>query len=256
MDYHAGMGSRATRFLLLLLLCLGGWGTAGFSFVRYRHPVAAPAFSRLQASVEKVVAGDTLHVRVGGTSDRIRLLGIDTPEITMGKNQRWGKEARNRLEDLLLDRHDVALETVEQGRDKYGRLLVFLWLPPRRDKGETREVMANLVLVREGYARVKTYGQPLRYREKFVAEQALAQKEKLRLWQEEKAYTLDQVCCIRIRNAEVIEVRMLKGPWVKRDVVRRKVLALLEEFLLQGDEDRIALLFDRLRGLTQEGGGK
>jgi endonuclease YncB( thermonuclease family) len=89
-------------------------------------PQAAPPRGVL-ATVERVADGDTLMATSeNSTRLRIRLLGIDAPEILhRGKpGQTCGVEARQHLVRLVLDRV-VRIETF--GSDAYRRLLAVIW---------------------------------------------------------------------------------------------------------------------------------
>ena len=102
--------------------------------------------------VVKVVDGDTLDVDfpdsgAGYSTTRIRLWGVDTPE-TKKKNtpvQYFGPEATEATRRLCLNRAvRVELEEGRNRRDKYGRLLAWVYLPDGR--------LLNRVLVEEGLA--------------------------------------------------------------------------------------------------------
>jgi len=58
----------------------------------------------VEVPVVRVVDGDTIKVRYGGKLESVRLIGIDTPETTRGKNEPFGKQAGAFLEALLEDR--------------------------------------------------------------------------------------------------------------------------------------------------------
>jgi micrococcal nuclease len=96
------------------------------------------------APVLKVTDGDTIHVRYHGEDERVRLIGIDTPEVSWygGHAECYGAEAglyaRRRL-----DGKTVRLEFDVNLRDRYGRLLAYVYLGTE---------LFNLTLVREGYA--------------------------------------------------------------------------------------------------------
>ncbi len=77
---------------------------------------AASPNAVLEARVTKVVDGDTMNVRSGGQSFKIRLFGIDTPE----HDQPYARESRQALQRLVSG-DAVRLET--HGTDSYGRLL-------------------------------------------------------------------------------------------------------------------------------------
>ena len=94
--------------------------------------------------VRNVIDGDTIDVAGVG---RVRLLGIDAPEVGRGLDTSapFAREARERLAALVL-RHWVRLEGESQERDAYNRRLAYVL----REDG----VFVNAVLVREGLARV------------------------------------------------------------------------------------------------------
>jgi len=91
--------------------------------------------SEREALVERVIDGDTIELRGG---KRVRLLGIDSPE----KKQYYCEEATERLRQLV-EGKDVGLEKDATNRDKYGRLLRYIYVD---------EVFVNLEMVKEGYA--------------------------------------------------------------------------------------------------------
>ena len=72
--------------------------------------------SPFRAFVVHVDDGDTLDVKAGARSFRLRLSGVDAPEM----GQRFGIESRNRLRALVFDR---AVDVRPVGVDQYGRLL-------------------------------------------------------------------------------------------------------------------------------------
>lgn len=99
--------------------------------------VAAEPHAVLTARVVKIVDGDTIHVEVSGKqTQKVRLLGIDTPE----RDQPYAREARKELVKLVSGR-EVRLET--HGSDGFGRLLARVFVD---------ELDVNADLVRVGAA--------------------------------------------------------------------------------------------------------
>lgn len=123
------------------------------------------------ATVIRIIDGDTIDVRIGGDVARLRLIGIDTPE----SGRCFYAEAGTRLATLLKDAQ-VLLEAdpSQDDRDRYGRLLRFVWLPDG--------TLVNLVLVREGYAFEYMYRVPSRYTALLVQAGADAEREQVGLW--------------------------------------------------------------------------
>lgn len=101
------------------------------------------------ATVDEVVDGDTVRVRFAGRrgTESVRLVGIDTPETRGpgGLRECFGKEASNRTAQLLPRGTPVRLVRDEEARDRYGRLLAYVY---RSSDG----LFVNLSLARDGYA--------------------------------------------------------------------------------------------------------
>jgi micrococcal nuclease len=95
--------------------------------------------------VERVVDGDTIVVRLDGRSEKLRYIGVDTPEsVKPGvRVQCYAKSAAAENRRLVLGR-SVRLEYDAEPRDRYGRLLAYVW------RGE---VLVNAELVRRGYGK-------------------------------------------------------------------------------------------------------
>lgn len=127
--------------------------------------------------VVRVVDGDTLNVRFEGKEEKVRLIGINTPETVDPRRpvECFGKEASNHMKELA-DAKNVFLETdTSQGeRDKFGRLLAYVYL----EDGQ----MVNRKMVAEGYAYEYTYLRPYKYQEDFKKAQNLARATKVGLW--------------------------------------------------------------------------
>ena len=111
------------------------------------EPALAP-----NATVERVVDGDTIVVELQGQRERVRLLGIDTPESVAEDrpDQCYGAEAGAYLTDLLPVGTDVALVRDVEPRDQYDRLLAYV---VRTDD----QLFVNLDLVERGFAATLVY---------------------------------------------------------------------------------------------------
>lgn len=106
-------------------------------------------------TVVGVVDGDTVDIEIGGRRERVRLLGIDTPEVYVddgrGPAECFGPEASAFTSELLADGTDVRLERDVVGRDDYGRLLAYVYV--LADGEITGGTMVNEAIVRRGFAR-------------------------------------------------------------------------------------------------------
>jgi micrococcal nuclease len=105
----------------------------------------------LHGTVIYVVDGDTVHVTVGGRKEKVRLIGIDTPEV----GQCDAGKATALAKRLALGRAVTLVgDPTQATRDRYGRLLAYVVLRGGLDLGYQE-------LVR-GYARVYVYDRPFR----------------------------------------------------------------------------------------------
>lgn len=118
--------------------------------------------------VQRVVDGDTIVLADGS---RLRLIGIDSPE----KDQNCFVEAREFLH-FLVSGKAVELELGLEKRDKYGRLLAYVFV-----EGE----MANLAAVSKGFAVAYPFEPNTKYATEFsVAEQSVREKGIGCLWEQ------------------------------------------------------------------------
>lgn len=125
------------------------------------------------ATVTRVVDGDTIDISpsVEGLS-RVRLIGMDTPEVYFG-TQPYGPEA-SAFAKQELEGQEVGLELDVRKVDPFGRLLAYVYLPD----GE----MFNETLLQEGYAQVATYPPNVRYVDRFLEVQREARAASRGLW--------------------------------------------------------------------------
>ena len=115
-----------------------------------------------QYRVTRVVDGDTIVVDFNGTEEKIRLIGVDTPESVhpdSSKNSEAGLEASEYTRSMLEGKY-VTLEFDVQQRDMYGRLLAYVYLDG---------VMFNKTLLENGYATISTFPPNVRYVDEFAA---------------------------------------------------------------------------------------
>ncbi len=122
--------------------------------------------------VTRVVDGDTIEIDGG---EKVRYIGVNTPESVdpRRKVQCFGKEASAYNKKMVLGKR-VRLEPDIEDRDKYGRLLRYVWL------GDT---MVNEQLVSDGYAQVMTIPPNVKYVDRFKAAQTEAREARRGLWE-------------------------------------------------------------------------
>jgi micrococcal nuclease len=132
--------------LLLLLPLLG--------------PGSAPAGAAIEGTVVRVVDGDTIHVQLADRVEKVRYIGVDSPEIHHPvKGEEPGGRAAASVNRGLVEGRRVRLELDVRTRDRWGRLLAYVWV------GDT---MINAELIRLGYAQVMTVPPNVRYQDLFV----------------------------------------------------------------------------------------
>jgi micrococcal nuclease len=112
-----------------------------------------PSFaSGPNATVVRIVDGDTIVARVDGTDERVRMIGIDTPESVKQDSpvECFGPEASQHLKELIPPGTAVRLELDVEPRDKYDRLLAYVF------RGDD-ELFVNRAMVADGYAESFVY---------------------------------------------------------------------------------------------------
>ena len=127
--------------------------------------------------VAKVVDGDTIDVLVGGEKVRVRLIGLDTPEIVDPRKpvQCFGKEASDKAKEILSDKFvRLELDPSQDTYDKYHRLLAYVFLPDGTNFDE--------LMIAEGYGHEYTYNFPYKYQKEFKAAEQSAREQKKGLW--------------------------------------------------------------------------
>lgn len=167
------------RTLLRLALVTGVLVLPG---CKSSQPSTAPlpdgSGSALVAKVVSVTDGDTVELALPGSGvERARLLGIDTPE-TVDPDEPvgcFGPEASARTHELLPDGSIVLVQRDEEARDRYGRLLVYLWI---RADG----TFVNRTLVEEGLARTLSIEPNNAHRAELAASEAAARDAGRGLW--------------------------------------------------------------------------
>ncbi|MGH7477399.1 MAG: thermonuclease family protein [Longimicrobiales bacterium] len=150
------------RFALLAMLlpaALGAQQDAGV--------VQSASLVEAACIVERVVDGDTFRCADG---ERVRLLLIDAPE---SQQEDYGLRAKLALEELVAVGDTVRLEPDVEPRDRYGRLLAYVWADT---------LLVNEELLRRGYAVVAVYPPNVRRVERFRAAAAEARQRERGLW--------------------------------------------------------------------------
>ena len=149
---------RAPLLVLLLLVLASSTASAG----------------SIEGTVVRIIDGDTIDVQLADRVEKIRYIGVNSPEIhhPIKGVEPGGREAAE-ANRRLVDGHRVRLELDVRTRDRYGRLLAYVWA------GAT---MVNAELIRLGYAQVMTVPPNVRYQKLFVRLQREARDANRGLW--------------------------------------------------------------------------
>jgi micrococcal nuclease len=131
------------------------------------------------AALISVSDGDTIRVDIGGQVETLRLILIDTPETRDPNNppECYGAEATAFLEGLLPRGSALYLETDVSERDRFGRLLRYVWL----DRGD-EVYLVNEAMVRSGFAAQSTFPPDVKYEERIQAAARFAREHGYGLW--------------------------------------------------------------------------
>lgn len=124
------------------------------------------------AKAWRVDDGDTITVLLGNRhSERIRLIGIDAPE--MGQ-KRWGERAKRHLAGMLASSRNIYIEYDVERKDKYGRLLAYVRTADGR--------LVNAEMLKDGYAVLFTFPPNVRHVDELTAAQRQARERRLGIW--------------------------------------------------------------------------
>ena len=134
-----------------------------------------------RATVTGVVDGDTIDVEIAGRTERVRLIGIDTPETKKPDSpvECYGPEASAFTASLLPIGTEVFIERDIVGRDDYGRLLGYVHLVDADGRTTT---FANLEIVEQGYAGPLTIEPNSTFARDFAAAARRAERADLGMW--------------------------------------------------------------------------
>ena len=159
--------SRAACVMLAIAL-LGSAAWGWWSGARH-------AAARFPATVVRVIDGDTIVVSVGARTEKVRILGADTPETVDPRKpvQCYGPQASAYTHRRLAPGTHVTLETDAEPRDKYGRLLAYVYVNGQRYDDE---------LLRLGYAHLLIIPPNGVYARAMLAAELEARKARRGLW--------------------------------------------------------------------------
>lgn len=135
--------------------------------------------------VARVIDGDTLQLEDG---ERVRLIGIDTPEMhdsqKLERDSRRTKQSKDVIQELgrrsyeftkkLVEGKRVGLDFDVEPRDKYKRLLAYVYLQDG--------TFVNAEIVKQGYASLLTFPPNVKHADLFAKLYREARENKQGLW--------------------------------------------------------------------------
>lgn len=164
------MSKKHISFILVLLLSCVSF----FYGIKGDTSTGAGKGSGKAVLAEKIYDGDTIGAVVKGSFEKVRLIGIDAPEMAQ---RPWGKKARKSLEALLAASDSkILLEYDVEQRDKYGRILGYLWTQDGR--------LINEELLKKGSVVLFTYPPNVKYVKRLQTAQKMARDNKSGIWGE------------------------------------------------------------------------
>ncbi|MFH1182732.1 MAG: thermonuclease family protein [Candidatus Moraniibacteriota bacterium] len=130
------------------------------------------------ARITNVVDGDTIDISTG---ERVRYVGVDTPETKhpIKKVQCFGKEASEKNKELV-EGKEVRLEKDVSNKDRYGRLLRYVYLPA--GQAGIGDLFINDYLARNGFAHAATFPPDVKFSKQFLEAEREARDNQRGLW--------------------------------------------------------------------------
>lgn len=165
------------RVIIALLLVLAATAGAGSSGVLHGGPDGGgQSAGGGEGRVVKVVDGDTIHVLVAGRREKVRYIGVDTPETKHpAKGVQCYGRAASAFNRRLVGGEPVRLVRDVEERDRYGRLLAYVY---RLRDG----LFVNAELARLGYAQPLAIAPDIRHAARFAALARKARRDGRGLW--------------------------------------------------------------------------
>lgn len=138
-----------------------------------------------RATVLRVHDGDTLHLAFDenpSTSLKVRLIGIDTPELDDPSTAQQAQRAKVELERLV-NNNPIWVQVGIDPTDQYGRTLAYLWTVDPATHPEL-ESMVNYQMIATGYAEKVEFKPNVEYAFEFGQAQRSARSQDLGLWKD------------------------------------------------------------------------
>jgi len=162
-------------------LCLYGTGCAALALTETAtadaYPTRPPAAELLGPyPVTRVADGDTITIDRGSGPERLRFVGVDTPELHDARKpvECFSQQASEYTKSLLGQHIYLETDPSQDATDRYGRILAYIWTQDGR--------LFNLDLIASGYGHEYTYRTPHRYQNEFRAAETAARTNHIGMW--------------------------------------------------------------------------
>ena len=139
-----------------------------------------------EVSFVRAVDGDTIVIEINGNEQKVRLIGVNTPEsvhVDESKNNEYGEKASKYTKELLSKTQTLWLEYDEDRYDQYDRVLAYVWFT---NSTENMRNMLNMKLVTAGYAEDVVYQPNDKYAKQFAEACDKAKSDGVGLWKYEE----------------------------------------------------------------------
>lgn len=170
--------SKLSKQILIITITVVLSGVVGYFFPHRPAIKEVPTFYK----VVEIVDGDTIKVEMNHQIETVRLLGVNTPEVSNPNKPEecFGKEASAKAKELLTNKEVYLVPDLQSSdRDKYDRLLRYVFLPDGK--------FINADLIKEGYAFNYIY-EPFQFMKQFDYLEKQAKENKLGLWSNQCGY--------------------------------------------------------------------
>lgn len=132
-----------------------------------------PAAAGVLVAVAGIVDGDTIKVRLNGTTERVRVIGIDTPELA--SRDCYAQQASSKMQSLVQSKQvRLVADPTQADRDRYGRLLRHVRLTDGRSVAQ--------LLIAGGYGEEYTYSRAYAGQAAYRQAEATARAKGLGIW--------------------------------------------------------------------------
>jgi micrococcal nuclease len=138
--------------------------------------VSSPCMEPVMVTVTRIIDGDTVFVNGTGIADRVRMIGVNAPEIEHPSMpaECYGDEAT--AFTAALQSRQVWLTFDVECRDDFDRLLAYIWV------GNGPQDLWSRQLVRRGYARAFPFEPNTSFADLITMDQAAASAADAGLW--------------------------------------------------------------------------